>query len=186
MNKKFISICLSIFTLSLVFILGFKFILGNKILYNDTVNFDEGKPVIKYTGFEEDENIYKIKVSIKNSTDYYASFNNISLNFSGNSQGQPTFSGYDNDERKALLDYKEGDKYTFSHYFEPKEEREYVFEISKGLSFNNEVFDTNRMTILYNAQYFKYSINRNTVVGSAFSSSGVEFIDNSLEQFTIE
>lgn len=81
---------------------------------------------------------------------------------------------------------EDGDKYTFSHYFEPKEEREYVFEISKGLSFNNEVFDTNRMTILYNAQYFKYSINRNTVVGSAFSSSSVEFIDNSLDPFTID
>ena len=186
MNKKFISICLSIFTISLIFIIGFKFILGDKILYNDSMNYDEGKPIIKYTGFEEDENIYKIKVSIKNNTDYYASFNNMSLNFSGNSQGQPTFSGYDNAERKALLDYKEGDKHTFSFYFSPDEEREYVFEISKGLSFNEEVFDTNRMTILYNAQYFKYRINKNTVVGSAFSSSGVEVIDNSLEPFTIE
>ena len=78
MNKKFILVSLSIFVLSFVFILGFKFILGDKVLYEDAVIFAQGQPIIKYVGFEEDENVYKIKISIKNSTDYYASFNNIS------------------------------------------------------------------------------------------------------------
>jgi len=186
MNKKFILVSLNIFILSLIFILGFKFILDDKVLYKDSMNYDQSDPTIKYVGFEEDENVYKIKVSIKNNTEYYASFNNITLNFSGNSQGQPTFSGYDNDERKALLDYKEGDKHDFSFYFGPNEEREYVFEISKGLKFDKEVFDTNRMTISYNVQYFKYRINKSTVAGNAFSSSSVKFIDNSIDPYTIE
>lgn len=186
MNKKFIYMSLSIFILSLIFILGFKFILGNKVLYEDSMNFDQGKPIIKYIGFEEDDNFYKIKVSIKNTTDYFASIYNLSLQFAGRSQGAPTFSGYDNTEREYILNLKPGDKYNFSGYFGPKEERNYVFEISKGISFDKEVFDTNKMTIRYNAQYYKYKINNNTVIGGAFSSSATEFIDNSIAPYTLE
>ena len=183
MNKKFILVSLSIFILSFVFILGFKFILGDKVLYEDAVIFAQGQPIIKYVGFEEDENVYKIKISIKNSTDYYASFNNITLTLSGNSQGEPIFNGYDNNERKALLDYKEGDKYTFSSYFDPNEEREYIFEISKGLTFDKKVFDTNQMIISYNVNCYKYKINKNTVVGNTFSMGGSKSIDNSIEEY---
>ncbi|MGG7142989.1 hypothetical protein ACQPVP_05945 [Clostridium nigeriense] len=191
MNKKFILVSLSIFILSFIFILGFKFALDDKVLYEDSVNYEQDKPMIKYVGFEEEDDFYKIKISVKNSTDYYASFYDINLQFSNNSSvylgnAGPIFKGYDNDERKALLNYKEGDKYDFSSYFGPNEEREYVFEISKGLKFDKEVFDTNRMTISYNIQYFKYKINKNTVVGNAFSSSSVEFIDNTIDPYTIE
>ncbi len=186
MNKKFIYMSLSIFILSLIFILGFKFILDNKVLYEDSMNFDQGKPIIKYIGFEEDDNFYKIKVSIKNTMDYYASFHNLSLQFAGRSQGAPTFSGYDNTEREYILNLKPGDKYNFSGYFGPKEERNYVFEISKGISFDKEGFDTDKMTIIYNVQYYKYKINNNTVIGGAFSSSATEFIDNSIAPYTLE
>lgn len=186
MNKKFILVSLSIFILSFVFILGFKFILGDKVLYEDAVNFDKGNTIIKYVGFEEDENIYKIKISVKNNTDYYANFNSITLRFSGSSQGEPIFSGYDNTEREYILNLKEGDKYDFSSYFEPKEEREYAFEISKGLNFNKKVFDTNIMIIAYNAQYFKYKINNNFVISSVFSSGASETIDNSIDPYIIE
>lgn len=186
MNKKFILVSLSVFILSFAFILGFKFILGNKVLYEDAVNYEQSKPIIKYVGFEEDESIYKIKISIKNTTDYYAGFNNITLTFSGNSQGSPIFNGYDNNERKALLDYKEGDKYTFSSYFDPNEEREYVFEISKGLTFDKEVFNTNEMTISYNVNCYKHKINKNAVVGNTFSMGGSKSIDNSIDPYMLE
>lgn len=191
MNKKFILVSLSIFILSLGFILGFKFILGDKVLYSNSMNYDQGKPVIKYVGFEEDENIYKIKVSIKNNSEYYASFYDINLQFSNRSSvylgnASPIFKGYDNTEREYLLNFEPGDKDTFSSYFAPNEEREYVFEISKGLSFGKEVFDTNRMTISYNAQYFKYRFGSKTVVSNVFSRSSVEFIDNSKDPYTIE
>lgn len=185
MNKKFISISLSIFILSLIFILGFKFILGNKILYINSTNFEQGEPIIKYVGFEEDDSSYKIKVSIKNNTDYIASFHDISLQFSGGAQGAPTFTGYDLNQREYYKNYKEGME-EYSSFFDSKEERIYIFEISKGIKFDKEVFDTNRMAISYSAQYFKRRINKNTVIGNAFSSSSVEFIDNSIDPYILE
>ena len=190
MNKKFILVSLSIFVLSFVFILGFKFILGDKVLYEDAVIFEQGKPIIKYVGFEEDENIYKIKISIKNNSEYYASFNNISLQFLNNSSvylgdANPIFNGYDSGLREYYNNYKEGmDEY--SSFLDSKEERIYVFEISKGIKFDKEIFDTNRMAISYSAQYFKRRINKNTAIGNAFSSSSVEFIDNSRDPYILE
>jgi hypothetical protein len=190
MNKKFILISLSIFILSFVFILGFKFVLGDKVLYEDAVNYEQGKPTIKYVGFEEDENIYKIKVSIKNNSDYYANFYDINLQFSNSSSvylgdANPVFKGYDSGLREYYNNYKEGmDEY--SSFLDPKEGREYVFEIPKGLSFDKEVFDTNRMTIVYDAKYFKYVFGSKTMFNNVFSRSSVEFIDNSKDPYTIE
>lgn len=186
MNKKFISISLSIFIFSLFFILGFKFILGDKVLYIDSTNYEQGEPIIKYVGFEEDDSFYKIKVSIKNTTNYIASFQNVDLQFSRGLQGTPIFNGYDNTERQYILSLKQEDKYEFSRYFGPQEEREYVFEISKGIKFDKEIFDTNKMTIRYNVQYYRYKINNNSVIGGAFSSSATEFIDNSIDPYTLE
>ena len=66
------------------------------------------------------------------------------------------------------------------------EEREYVFARSKGLKFDKEFFDTNRMSISYGVNYFKYRIGNDTVIGNAFSRGASEFIDNSTMPFTIE
>ena len=169
MSRKYIVITSSIFIISLFFILGFKFILGDKVLYSDSVDFDQGEPVINYIGVEEDENVYKIKISIKNNSKYYASFYNITLQFTGISQGAPTFTGYDNDERKAFINHMPGDEYNYSSFFDPNEEREYVFEVSKGLSFDKEVFDFNSLDIFYNYQFYKYRINNNSVIGAGIN-----------------
>lgn len=186
MNRKFIYISLSVFAISVAFILGFKFVLGNKVLIRDSVNFDQGEAIIKYVGFEEGEDTYKIKVSVKNNSDYYASFSDISLMFFGGSNGSPVFKGYDNDERRALMDYKEGDKYNFSPYFAANEEREYAFEVSKGLSFDKEDFDTNKINISYNVTFFRYKANKNTVISSIFSKSGTARLDNSSDPYVIK
>ncbi|WP_294167898.1 hypothetical protein [uncultured Clostridium sp.] len=177
MNRKYIIVSLSIFIVSLAFILGFNFILGDKVLYINSVDFDHGVPVINYVGLEEDENSYKIKISIKNNSNYYASFNNISLQFTGTSQGAPTFSGYDNDERKALINHKPGDKYSYSSFFGPNEEREYVFEVSKGISFDKEVFNSKNIDIGYSYQLYKYRVNNNTVIGAGTSGTGSKRIE---------
>lgn len=172
MNRKYIIVSLSIFIVSLAFILGFNFLLGDKVLYINSVDFDHGVPVINYVGLEEDENAYKIKISIKNNSDYYASFNNIGLQFTGTSQGAPTFSGYDNNERKALINHKPGDKYSYSSFFGPNEEREYVFEVAKGISFDKEVFNSKNIDIEYSYRLYKYRANNNTVIGSGPSGGG--------------
>lgn len=177
MNKKFIKVSIIIFLFSFLFILGFNFILGDKVLYNDSVDLDYGEQEISYRGIEEDKGAYKIKVSIKNNSDYYASFDNIALKFTGVSQGAPIFTGYDNDERKALLNYMPGDKYNYSSFFAPNEEREYVFEVSKGLSFDKEFYDFNTLDISYSYRYFKYRVNNNTVIGSGPSGGGAKRIE---------
>lgn len=194
MNKKFITVSISIFLLSFIFILGFKLILGDKLLYANSTEYVEG-PIIKYSGFEEDENIYKIKVNIKNNSKYYARVNNINLQFSYNTKDKsgystndasPLFKGYDNTEREHLLNYMPGDEYSFSSFLNPNEEREYVFEISKGLKFDKEVFDTNRMAISYGVNYFKYRIRSNSVIGDAGSIWASKPLDSLAEPFTIE
>lgn len=177
MNKKFIIVSISIFLFSFIFILGFNFILGDKVLYSNSVDFEQGVPVINYVGLEEDDNIYKIKISIKNTSDYYASFNNISLQFTGTYQGAPIFNGYDNDERKAFINHKPGDKYNYSSFFDPNEEREYVFEVSKGISFDKEVFNSKNIDIGYSYQLYKYRVNNNTVIGSGASGAGSKRIE---------
>lgn len=192
MNKKFIKVSISIFLFSFIFILGFKFILGDKVLYNDSTEeaFNSDGPIIKYSGFEEDENIYKIKITIKNNSKYYASLNNIKLQFQNSSNylgsANPIFEGYDSDYREFLSNFKPGEKENFSSFLSPNEEREYAFEIAKGLKFDKEVFDTNRMSISYSVNYMKYKINNNTFLGNAWSRSSTEFIDNSAMPFTIE
>lgn len=198
MNKKFIKVSISIFLFSFIFILGFKFTLGDKVLYVDSTEeaFNSEGPIIKYSGFEEDENVYKIKVNIKNNSKYYVSLNNVNLEFSHNTKDKsgfssnnatPVFKGYDNTEREYLMNYKPGDgEYNFSSFLKPNEEREYVFAISKGLKFDKEFFDTNRMSISYGVNYFKYRIGNDTVIGNAFSRGASEFIDNSTMPFTIE
>lgn len=189
MNKKFILVSLSIFIISLIFILGFKFILGDKVLYEDSMNFDEGKPVIKYTGFEEDENIYKIKVSIKNNSKYYANFVDINLQFSSESgyigNANPIFKGYDNKLRESFNTYNEG-REVVSSFLDPEEEREYIFEISKGLRFNKETFDTNSISISYDVRYFKYRLNESTVFFSTTNRTGTEYIENAIDPFKID
>ena len=186
MNKKFIIVSICIFILSLFFILGFNFILGDKILYNDSTNFDQGKPIIKYVGFEEDENVYKIKVSIKNTSQYYASFNDVTMNFLGNSSGSPEFNGYDNNQREIILNHKEGDEFELSYYFNANEEREYIFEISKGLIFNDDIFDTNKISVRYNVKFYRYRVGNDRVIGNVFNRSSTEFLDNSIDPYIIE
>lgn len=194
MNKKFITVSISIFLLSFIFILGFKLILGDKLLYANSTEYEE-RAAVKYSGFEEDENTYKIKINIKNNSKYYAGVNNINLQFSYNTKdnsgystndASPLFRGYDKTEREYLLNYMSRDEYSFSSFLNPNEEREYTFEISKGLKLDEKAFDTNRMSISYEVDYFKYRISSNSVMGDAGSIWTTESVDNSTMPFTIE
>lgn len=190
MNKKFIKVSISIFLLSFIFILGFKFILGNKVLYSDSNshNFNGKNLIIKYDGFQEDKDKIKIKVKIKNNSEYYAALNNVYLTFEGGNgnDGKPIFKGYDNQIRESFSEIDAKDSDIPSSFLDPNEERDYIFQISKGLKFDKNIFDTNRMAISYNANFYKYRLNKNTVVGSAWSSGGTEFIENSKELFNYE
>lgn len=97
----------------------------------------------------------------------------------------PIFKGYDNKLRKFLKNHNEG-RAVVGSFLDPMEEREYIFEISKGLSFDKEVFDTNVMSISYDARYYKYKLNERMVLSSTYTSGRRELLDNSLEPFRID
>lgn len=191
MKKKFFKVSLGIFMFLFISLLGFKFLYGDRKIYSDgSIKVPEAS--IKYSGFEEDENNYKIKVSIKNNSKYYGSLRDIKLkfqNYSGkltSTNSGPTFGGYKLVERESFENYEEERKEYSSPFFNPSEEKLYVFEIPKGLSFDENVFDTNRMGIYYSIEYFKYRPKENAVSVNINMEGSVKFIDNSIEPYEIK
>ncbi|MDU5106824.1 hypothetical protein [Clostridium sp.] len=191
MKKKFFEVSLGIFMFLFISLLGFKFLYGDRKIYSDgSIKVPEAS--IKYSGFEEDENNYKIKVSIKNNSKYYGSLRDIKLKFQNYSwnvtstNSGPTFGGYKLVERESFENYEEERKEYSSPFFNPSEEKLYVFEIPKGLSFDENVFDTNRMGIYYSIEYFKYRPKENAVSVNINMEGSVKFIDNSIEPYEIK
>lgn len=189
MNKKFIKVSFGILISVLVVVLGFKFILKDKILFSDSTDdiFENVKPTIKYEEIEEEDSFYRIIISIKNNTKYYASVNEMHLQFGFNissenphkimSNNSLYFRGYDLEERKYLENYNGNSSERVSPYLDPYEERQYAFEISKGVIFDEEVFDTNKMNISYNVNYYRYRLSSNSLAGGIMGHGGGEHIE---------
>ena len=62
MNKRFIKISLGIVIFLSISFLGFTFIFGNKKTYIDG-GIEVPKSSLRYSGFEEDEEKYKINIT---------------------------------------------------------------------------------------------------------------------------
>lgn len=189
MNKKFIKISFGILTSVFFIVLAFKVILKDKVLLIQSTDylFENARPTIEYKDFEEKEDLYKIIISIKNNTEYYTSINEIFLQFECKMPNSSLyFRGYDLEERKFFENYSGKSDEDFSPYLAPYEERKYAFEISKGLTFDEDVFDTNKMNISYNINYYKYRFSSNTLFGGVMSHGGGEHIDNQNKPFIIE
>ena len=191
MSKKFLKITILMTLIFFVFLITFKSLTG-KIVTKDNANdnlFDICEAIVKYEGFEEDENMTTIKVSIKNNSDFYASVNNVYLEFSSSSYSindegwttnlpSPKFEGMDSLWKNQ--DYS-------SYYINPGETKIYEFEIAKAISFDKEYFDTNRFAISGNIQFYKYKLNNNAVaklVGNR--SGGLEFLNNDKDPYVID
>ncbi len=190
MNKKFIKVSLGILIFLFISLLSFTLIFGGKKAdYQGYV--DVPKASLSYSGFEEEEDKYKIKITIKNNSKYYGSISDIKLKFQTNSNygsytnSGPIFGAYELNEKEYYDNYEEGEKEYYSVFFNPSEKRDYIFEIPKGLSFDEKVFDTNRMMISYNIEYFKRRI-KNGVSGRIKMEGTVEILDNSVEPYVIK
>ena len=191
MSKKFIKVSLGIFIFLSISLLGFRFLYGDKKTHLDgSIKVPESST--RYLGFEEDDYKYKIKVGIKNNSKYYGIIRDIKLkfqNYSGNgtsTNSGPTFGGYELIERGYFENYEEGIREYSSPFFDPSEEKLHVFEIPKGLSFDRNVFDTNRMGIYYSIEYFKYRPKENAVSVNINMEGSVKFIDNSIYPYEIK
>ena len=191
MNKRFIKISLGILIFLSISFFGFTFIFGNKKTYIDG-RIEVPKSSLRYSGFEEDEDKYNIKVSVKNNSKYHGIIRDIKLQFQGNSKNGssinsgPIFGGYDLKAREYLQNYKEEEDVYYSAFFNPDETKYYMFEIPKGLSFDEKVFDTNIMMVSYNIEYFRNRSKENAVSGSINMESTVEIIDNSSDPYVIK
>lgn len=190
MNKKSIKVSLGILIFLSISLLSFTLIFAEKKAdYQGYIGVP--KASISYSGFEEEEDKYKIKITIKNNSKYYGSLKDIKLKFSINSEYKsytnsgPIFGGYDLKEREYFENHKEVERENYSPFFDPSEKRDYIFEIPKGLSFDEKVFDTNRMIISYNIEYFKRRI-KNGVSGRIKMEGTTEFLDNSTNPYVIE
>ncbi len=191
MNKKFFKVSLGIFMFLFISLLGFKFLYGDrKTYFHGAINVPESST--RYLGFEEDDYKYKIKVGIKNNSKYYGIISDIKLKFQLESRNGdsislgPIFEGYDLKMREYLNNYEDRQEENYSIFFSPSEEKEYIFEVPKGLSFDKEVFDTNIMMINYNIKYLKRKHNNNAVSGEINFKSTTDVINNSIEAFNIE
>ena len=190
MNKRFIKVSLGIFIFLFISLLGFTFIFGDKKAdYQGYV--DVPKASLSYSGFEEEEDKYKIKITIKNNSKYYGILKDVKLKFQTNSEygsytnSGPIFGGYDLKKREYFESNEEGERVNYSVFFEPSEKKDYIFEIPKGLSFDENVFDTNRMKISYNIEYFKRRIKNGVAVRINMHGSE-EILDNSIEPYQIK
>ncbi len=190
MNKRFMKISLGIFLFLAFSLLGFKFIFGNKKIYSDgIVNVPDSS--IRYEGFEEDEENYIIKISFKNNSKYYGIIREAKLQFQRDSKHGfsnntgPIFEGYDLKSREYFDNYKDGEE-VYSPFLNPYDKNIYFFEIPKGLSFDEKVFDTNRIIISYNIEYLKYKTKNNAVTGRITTKGGFEFLNNSLYPYRIQ
>lgn len=191
MSKKFIKVSLGIFIFLSISLLGFRFLYGDKKTHLDgSIKVPESST--RYLGFEEDDYKYKIKVGIKNNSKYYGIIRDIKLKFQVESingvsiSSVPIFEGYDLKKMEYIDNYEEGGKEYYSSFFDPSEEKLYVFEIPKGLSFDENVFDTNRMGIYYSIEYFKYRPKENAVSVNINMEGSVKFIDNSIYPYEIK
>lgn len=192
--KRFIKISIFMIIIFCVFLGAFRVIAGKTLIKNNANDdlFETFTAEVKYIGFKDYDNVTVINVEMKNNSDYYASFNNLSVVFSEErknisqnndnyyiNSAVATFDGQD-------LSYEIENYKDYSYYLSPGESREYEFAIPKGVNFDKEIYDTNRFRVTYSATYYKYRINKNTLINLVGSHGGGENLDNYKDPYIID
>lgn len=191
MKKKFLKVTLLMTIIFSLFLMSFKSLTGKVLTKGDSSNelVNMNQAILKYEGFEENENMTIIKVSMKNNTDFYASINNVYITFHSssykiNNEGwernlpSPEFKGMDSLWRKE--DYS-------SYYINPGETKIYEFEIAKGINFDKDYFNTNEFSFSADIQYYKYKLNDNMVAKLVSNrSGGLGSLSNEKDPYVID
>ena len=175
MSKKFLIVSISIFLGIMIFIGFSKEILKDKENWSNSSEkyFSNMKPTIKYEGYEEEEENIKVKISFKNNFKGIANINDMKISFNSKKKSTNTefyFQGYDEQWRTEFENYKNG--------IDRGEKSIYVFDLPKGIKFDENYFDLSYMNISYNAHYFRFRIGRNALLGMMGSTGGSWSIEN--------
>lgn len=192
--KRFIKISVFMITIFCVFLWGFRVIAGKTLIKNNANDdlFETFAAEVKYIGFKDYDNVTVIRVEMKNNSDYYASFNNLSIVFSEERKNisQNNDNYYINSAVAAFngqdLSYEIENYKEYSSYLNPGESREYEFAIPKGVNFDKEIYDTNKFRVTYSATYYKYRINKNSLINLVGSHGGGENLDNYKDPYIID
>lgn len=153
MNKKFIKASLIIFV-PIVLLLGFFSMTSVDEDYLDQL---DNSIEITYKDCVEIENSYNVSIIIKNKSKNIASMSDMELSFSCagefDDMGDFYIRGHEKDmwseDREMGID--------------PGKEEEFVFKIPKGIKIDENYYNTNRIEIGYNANFFKFRTSKNSL-----------------------
>lgn len=153
MNKKFIKIS-SIICISLVLLLGFFSITSvNQKSFDELENSID----ITYNDCIETKESYNVSVIIKNKSKNIASMSDMELSFSCNGD-------YDDMSDFYIKGY-EKDMWSEDRIMgiDPGEEEEFIFKIPKGIKIDENYYNTKRIEIGYNVNFFKFRTGKNSL-----------------------
>ncbi len=168
MNKKFIKISL-IICIPIILLIAF-FTITVKSINDEVFEETEEKIVIEYNGYKEKKNRYIISVLVKNNSKDIASLNDIKLYFDYKFDNEDNVD--ENDyyvQNSVYIEGHEIDMFDDNKIYgiNPGTEKEVIFEIPKGIKFDEEIFDLESPTIHYNVNFYKFRTgSRSLMLGS--------------------
>ena len=168
MNKKFIKISL-IICIPIVLLISF-FTTTVKSINDEPFEESEEKISIEYNGYKENKNRYTISILVKNNSKDIASLNDMELSFDYklDNEDNADENGYYIQNNVYIKGY-EIDMFDDNKIYgiNPGTEKEVIFEIPKGIKFDEEIFDIKRPTIHYNVSFYKFRTgSRSLMLGS--------------------
>ena len=168
MNKKFIKISL-IICIPIVLLISF-FTTTVKSINDEPFEESEEKISIEYNGYKENKNRYTISILVKNNSKDIASLNDMELSFDYklDNEDNADENGYYIQNNVYIKGY-EIDMFDDNKIYgiDPGTEKEVIFEIPKGIKFDEEIFDIKRPSIHYNVSFYKFRTgSRSLMLGS--------------------
>ena len=168
MNKKFIKISL-IICIPIVLLISF-FTTTVKSINDEPFEESEEKISIEYNGYKENKNRYTISILVKNNSKDIASLNDMELSFDYklDNEDNADENGYYIQNNVYIKGY-EIDMFDDNKIYgiDPGTEKEVIFEIPKGIKFDEEIFDIERPIIHYNVNFYKFRTgSRSLMLGS--------------------
>lgn len=168
MNKKFIKISL-IICIPIVLLISF-FAITVKSINDEPFEESKEKISIEYNGYKENKNRYTISILVKNNSKDIAALNDMELSFDYKFDNEDNVdeNGYYIQNSVYIKGY-EIDMFDDNKIYgiNPGTEKEVIFEIPKGIKFDEEIFDIKRSTIHYNVSFYKFRTgSRSLMLGS--------------------
>lgn len=166
MNKKFVKVSL-IICVPLILMLG----LFSVIAKNQGVSEEWAEDIqITYKDYKETKDSYNVSVIVKNKSKNIASMSDMELSFTYEGQSTDMGDFYIKGYEKDMWDENK------KMGIDPGEDEEFIFKIPKGIKIDNKYYNTKRMNIDYNANFFKFRMSQNSLFLGVSQTGGTQTI----------